>query len=331
MNCFVQKQDLIVNSLGVDWNPFGWKPDTGDAALLTGGHDASNRLSSTVLYPEGCSVPSIDEARGEHVTFLTSDTRPRIATCGGSDGSTLKDCLVLRDGQWRGGELDDLPEKRYRSASARLKEGVFLLGGSSTPSSSVFLRANSRSWESGPGLPVAMKYGPCAAPIGSHSFLIVYGTDVYEFDTRVAGPTDDAGWRPKEKWPQLKVSRRFQPGCAVLKKMLVVAGGRDSGFKYLKSTEIINLVTKKISFGGEMEKKRSYFHLLSIGKTLFALGGNNLDDLDEIAAVEEFVEETGTWKPAKSLDGTRSQYGGVAITRDLVCGENVKIVSGMCN
>ena len=94
-----------------------------------------------------------------------------------------------------------MPEKRHSYASARLKDGVFLLGGWPTHSSSVFLRANSsRSWESGPGLPVEMRYGPCAAPIGSHSFLIVYGTDVYEFDTRVAGPTDDAGWKPKENW-----------------------------------------------------------------------------------------------------------------------------------
>ena len=81
-----------------------------------------------------------------------------------------------------------------------------------------------------------------------------------------------------------------------------------------------------------MEKKRGHFHLLSISENLFALGGSYRDGgRHYLADVEEFVEETGTWKPAKSLDGTRSQYGGVAITRDLVCGENVKIVSGMCN
>ena len=221
--------------------------------------------------------------------------------------------------------LDDLPEERQEPASARLTEGVFLLGGESTPRSSVFLRANSRSWESGPGLPVDMNYGPCAAPIGSHSFLIVYGTDVYEFDTRVAGPTDDAGWRPKENWPQLQVYRT-RLACGVLKKMFVVAGGY-SGSNYLKSTEIINMETKKISFGGEMEKKRAYFHLLSIGETLFALGGAYFDyetmrlgERYSIADVEEFVEETGNWKPAKSLNGERRAYGGVAVTKDFVCG-----------
>ena len=68
-----------------------------------------------------------------------------------------------------------------------------------------------------------------------------------------------------------------------------------------------------------MEKKRAFFHLLSIGESLFALGGYNNDD-DYLADVEEFVEETRTWKPAKSLDGKRGEYGGVAVTKDLVCG-----------
>ena len=66
-----------------------------------------------------------------------------------------------------------------------------------------------------------------------------------------------------------------------------------------------------------MKKKRSRFHLLSIGENLFAVGGFGDGNL---ADVEEFVEETGTWKPAKSLDGKRSNYGGVAVTKDLVCG-----------
>ena len=71
-----------------------------------------------------------------------------------------------------------------------------------------------------------------------------------------------------------------------------------------------------------MEKKRGYFHLISIGDNLFAVGGRNDGWL---ADVEEFVEETGTWKPAKSLGGERAWYGlawygGVAVTRDLVCG-----------
>ena len=70
-----------------------------------------------------------------------------------------------------------------------------------------------------------------------------------------------------------------------------------------------------------MEKKRALFHLLSIDGNLFAVGGRDYDGGSHyLADVEEFVEETGTWKPAKSLDGKRAYYGGVAVTKDLVCG-----------
>jgi len=218
-----------------------------------------------------------------------------------------------------GGEVDDLPDRRYRSASARLDDGVFILGGRYTESSSVFLRANSRSWVQGPQLPVAMIWSPCAAPISAHSFLIVYGYDVYEFDTRVDGPTSNDGWNPT--WPQLQVSRSEQPGCALLgTNLFIVAGGYDyDGNNVLKSTEIINLVTKTIEFGGEMEKPRYHFHLISISGSIHALGGWNSNN-GYLADVEEFVEETGTWKPATSLPGVRYVYGGLAVNLDLVCG-----------
>ena len=66
-----------------------------------------------------------------------------------------------------------------------------------------------------------------------------------------------------------------------------------------------------------MEKKRALFHLLSIDGNLFAVGGR--DGGNYLADVEEFVEETGTWKPATSLSGNRSEYGGVAVNLDLIC------------
>ena len=71
-----------------------------------------------------------------------------------------------------------------------------------------------------------------------------------------------------------------------------------------------------------MEKPRTGFHLLSISGTLYALGGNRYyyaGGYHYLADVEEFVEETGTWKPATSLSGWRAGYGGVAVNLDLIC------------
>ena len=70
-----------------------------------------------------------------------------------------------------------------------------------------------------------------------------------------------------------------------------------------------------------MEKPRAGFHLLSISGTLHALGGYYYaGGYHYLADVDEFVEETGTWKPATSLSGARNAYGGVAVNWDLICG-----------
>ena len=100
-----------------------------------------------------------------------------------------------------------------------------------------------------------------------------------------------------------------------------MAGGVDyRGYynTYLKSTEIIDLQKRTIVAGGEMEKPIGFFHLLSLSGSLYALAGYN--GINTLADVEEFVEETGTWKPATSLSGRRGKYGGLVVNIDLVCG-----------
>ena len=81
--------------------------------------------------------------------------------------------------------------------------------------------------------------------------------------------------------------------------------------------------------GELMKNARKSFHLIRIGFSLYAMGGSHENRRDyatevggwyQMADVEEFVEETGTWKPATSLPGERNNYGGLAVPLDLVCG-----------
>ena len=125
-----------------------------------------------------------------------------------------------------------------------------------------------------------------------------------------------------KKRTNIRYARTSWPGCAVVGNKFIVAGGEDKNGNSLKSTEIIDLLTRSIIAGAGMEKPRGWFHLLSISGTLHALGGLSYYDGNEnyLAGVEEFVEETGTWKPATSLSGARSKYGGVAVNLDLICG-----------
>ena len=310
------------------WTFPGWLPYTGTAALMTGGFEAKSReeLKSAFLYPGGCSVPSFEQGIVGHVTFVTQDLTPSIATCGGQldGGGFKKDCVLLQGNRWQGGILEDLPDVRDRAGSVVIKSGVYILGGRSTHETSIFLRANSRSWETGPRLPSPTGPSnpdmiwhdiPCAAQISSDSFLLQYETNVYEFNARVSGPTNNAGWAPKAKWPQLKKTNGAAAGCGVVNNIFVVASAYG--------TEIINLSTRILTQGGDLAKARRYHKILSINGRLYALGGWNWSsELGHhfFADVEEFVEETGTWKPSPALPGRRADGGGVAVDLALVCG-----------
>jgi len=221
--------------------------------------------------------------------------------------------------------MSDLPEARIYAATVSTEAGTFLLGGSPTTRSSAFLPADSMAWEEGPALPQAMQNGPCATQISPTSFLILYGKTILEFDSSVAGPTSTAGWRPAGTWPRLLTNRREWPGCAVVGRTLIIAGGRDgyrSGGTYHRTTETLDLDSRTISFGPSMASPRYGFHLVAVpGPRLLAMGGSaggGPGGGRPRASVEELVD--GAWVEAASLEARRESYGAVAVPEGLVCG-----------
>merc|ERR1719189_1623926 len=297
---------------------FGGKTDASTRVLLTGGEDESDHFSSSEVYPGGCSPPPLPGPRAAHVTFTTVGSSPVVATCGGQDdgGSLLSSCLVLQGGEWRTGVMSDLPESRLYAATASTAAGTFLLGGlsSSQASTSAFLAADSIAWEEGPALPQDMR-NPCAAQISPTSFLLLHGKTILEFDSSVAGPTSEAGWRPAGTWPDLLTDRKLWPGCAVVGHTLYIAGGWDGST--LRTTETLDLDTRTISPGPSMASPRRSFHLVTLpGPRLIAIGGRD-DDWNSLASVEELEE--GAWVEAAALEGGRKTYGAVAMPEGLVC------------
>ena len=289
----------------------------GTQVLLTGGWEdnGSALLSSTEVYPGGCSPPPLPGTRSHHMTFTSVGSSPVVATCGGWDGSytDLSSCLVLQGGEWRTGVMSDLPEPRYYTATASTAAGTFLLGGSPGSSTSAFLAEDSMAWEEGPALPQGMSR-PCAARISPTSLLLLYGKTILEFDSSVGGPTSQAGWRPAGTWPDLLTDRRSGPGCAVVGRTLYIAGGRDGST--LQTTETLDLTTRTISPGPSMARPRAYFHLVTLpGPRLLAIGG--WDDSNSLTSVEELVE--GAWVEAAALEGGRDSYGAVAVPEGLLC------------
>ena len=200
--------------------------------------------------------------------FLTSGPNPVIATCGGMEtgGKDLASCLVLdtSNGRWDESMMGDLRRGRSSSEVVRLDSvGVYIIGSHGSIGSD-FLPAGTRQWQNGPALPDDMRdYDPGSVAISETSFLAICSNDIREFDASISGPTSREGWREAGRWPSLKTWRGSSPGCTKLGQKVIIAGGWDGSNRnneQLRSTEVLDLQTREISYGGDMAERRMWFH-----------------------------------------------------------------------
>merc|ERR1719430_439537 len=260
--------------------------------VITGGWNGYSRLSSGEIYPRSsdCSLPSLPLGRQAHTTFVTSEPSALVASCGGfiEGGGFTDSCLVLDpiNQQWGEKRMGSLTMKRGYGTAATLDHiGVFIVGGIHTNNArtSEFLAAGTMQWQEGPALPVGMTY-PCSVEITPTSFLSIHGTDIREFDAAIASPTSTEGWREAGRWPALKISRTYQPGCAKIGQKVIIAGGFNTfNRETLRSTEVLDLVNRRITSGGDMATPRYHFHIATIisdgEEKMFALGSARLNSV----------------------------------------------------
>ena len=276
--------------------------------MVIGGRFYGNATSAVEMTGfDNCSVPDIPEARYDHGSFMTS--WGSLAVCGGSwvGKPASSDCLVLNttSRQWERGVLGGLLGGHVRGV-VTLDVGTYMVH---THLSS-FLPSGEREWIAGPNPPQQVQ---CATGISEDSFLTFGGTSVRQFDSRTSGPTNDQGWVPDNVWPDLLVGR-IRPGCATLGDLCFVAGGRNSKYEALKSVEVIFLQSKSLGKANDMQKPRSHFNLVVLGKTLLALGGNNDDASME---VWEGLEEPWRFAP-QSLSSSKVDFSALPVD-DRVC------------
>ena len=301
--------------------------------FITGGYNGK-RLSSTEIYPRSseCSPPSLPLGRSSPTTFVTSEPNALVATCGGSTmedyiESNTPSCLVLDpiNQRWDESRMGSLTTGRVYGAAATLDHiGVFIVGGDTGNNrrTTEFLAAGQMKWQEGPALPVDMNK-PCSVDITASSFLIFHGTDIREFDAAIAGPTGSEGWREAGRWPALKTYRSGQPGCAKIGQKVIIAGGNNRRIGSHSSTEVLDLVNRQITSGWQhqMATPRKWFHIATIAvrgkEKMFALAGH--DSSNHLNTVEEWVEESSTWKAADNLVEKRNSFAMVTAPRHLVC------------
>ena len=321
---------ILMKSSGTFSTPLPATMPQDSLLFVTGGYNGSFRLSSTETYPRSsdCLPPSLPVGLSGHTTFVTSDQNAFVATCGGfTDDSYTGSCLVLdpTNKRWDKSKMGSLTTPRVYGASATLNHiGVFIVGGFSINNrrSSEFLAEGQMQWQEGPVLPVNMSH-PCTVKISPSSFLVIQGRNIREFDAAIAGPTSVEGWREAGRWPSPKTSSiewNIQPGCAKVGQKVIITGGFNE--KGLSSTEVLDLVNRQISSGGQMATPRKWFHVATITsrgeKKLLALAGLDYQ-LSTINTVEEWMEDSSTWKATDNLVENRLSFGAATVPKQIVC------------
>ena len=80
-------------------------------------------------------------------------------------------------------------------------------------------------------------------------------------------------------------------GCAVSGGKLIIAGGKTPHGVSLKNTEVIDLHSKSINYGGNMVEARDSFSIVTLhtGRT-FAIGGSHQSGMAKIINIRNLAQ-----------------------------------------
>ena len=99
---------------------------------------------------------------------------------------------------------------------------------------------------------------------------------------------------------------------------MVITGGRGRSGEAIQSTEVLDLVTRRIEYAGDLNKPRYAFHTLTILsggiERVLALGGCERQPSCH-DSVEEFNAENLKWSLTSDLLQKRANYGAIAVPK----------------
>ena len=101
-------------------------------------------------------------------------------------------------------------------------------------------------------------------------------------------------------------------------------GGRDTN-GYTESTEIIDLASGKVKYGGNLKRPRIDFQMSTLGghyQRILAVGGlaHGLVVDDDVDTIEEWNDDNESWSlhPDK-LKTARHRFGALAVPKSKIC------------
>lgn len=249
----------------------------------------------------------------------------QIFLCGGS--GNLQKCLTFKNGNWS--NHSDLNEKRRYATAIFMQKGIYIFGGSESPTTWEWLPKGNTSWQMGnERIPYPGFYMGCGIRISANELLLIGGKytekQILKFNTNT---------NKFEKLTQTLEYGRNYHTCIKFKNTIIVSGGY-SYTNVTASTEILKLkdLSSTTNAGMDMKVGREghglvvvYHHnkltLLAIGGDNGVRNGRNYVKWTNFDTIEIWHHAEKNWSLAKDLKLLKptTSFGFLSVPTRLVC------------
>lgn len=267
-----------------------------DVVLLTGG-DTSGENSVEIFGHPGCSSSlSLPDDRMFHTSHYIDG---KVIICGGNDpDSTMISCLQLLDGQFVA--HSQLNEGRMHTSGVVLDGKLHLMGGFGTRAARSMETLIGTTWTR-KGIDIGIK-SSCVVALDSSRALVMggllygcVGSKGWDGDAVTLYDANDGTWEKKKSLPGWRQGH----GCATLSGGgVLVAGGWDQNggnWPNVLDTAAVYNGDSWEELAGRLNTGRRYGQMVELDGRILYFGGEDNED-KVLDTVEEFDEETGTWK-----------------------------------
>ena len=278
-----------------------------------------------VIGDKTCSLPQLPYGITQPQVILTSDNE--ILVCGGS-GQNMQKCLTLKNGAWV--THSTLIHGRGNATAVTTSDGIYLLGGSSSPTTSEFLPTGSTDWQYGPRIPEPGFEEGCTVRKSDFEIVLIGGRKSGKRIIQLNTKTND--------WTLVGHLQegRYAHACAMIDSKIVVSDGRKTPIVHvdLTSTDVIS--TEVISTGklnlnsenaGNLNERRAH-HGSAVAHvngepTLLAFGGFYHSNYQRKFrdSIESWNPETESWTISNDLKLSmgKESFGFLSVPANVIC------------
>ena len=228
--------------------------------------------------------------------------------------------MELKDNQWQ--EHSNLTNKRIWASAVSLPGGIFLFGGLYSHTTWEWLPSGINQWQSGnTNIPEGLDQG-CAVKINDTEILLIGGEKTYKRVLKFNTNTNQFTNLGDDVLNQ----GRYYHACTLYENQVLIAGGRDSSWNTLSSTEIINLNDlTKAHTAGNLVQARSYHGLVVVHvdnkPTVLAVGGGYYENgWKHLDSIEKWNPTTETWTmTSMKLSEPKGFFGILSLPTRFLC------------